>query len=242
VGAPYESDDSCPEFSGAAYVFLRQGDSWIVEKRFALGLCRNEGFGTSIALSDDGATLAVGIPGGRVSDDATTDEPTYLESGSGEDPKNNLLEKSGAVYVFTRSPSVWSSSAYVKASNPGEHDFFGSSLAISQDGAHLAVGARQEDSLSTGVDQDEGDNGATHAGAAYVFAIDERTYRREAYLKASNTGREEAFGNSIAMSADGSTVVVGAFREGGLATGVNSAVKDKDDMGEGAAYVFERIP
>ncbi len=348
IGAYNELVDGCDDFSGAAYVFARQNGAWSEQKRFGLDLCHNEKFGTSVSLSDDGATLAVGIPGGPVGDDATSDDPmypgmvhvylrgdagwgapvvvkvpnrsastgdefgrsvalsgdgstlavgatmdasradhggavyvstrdawttltrldasnpdqddgfgaavalsrdgstlaasAYLEDGSGADQKDNLVEQSGAVYVFTRSASAWNAPQYLKASNPDKLDFFGVSVAISQDGAHLVVGADQEDSSSTGVDQDESDNDGTNSGAAYVFANDGGTYRKEAYLKASNTARGEAFGKSVAMSADGSMVVVGAFREGGAVTGVNPAVEVKDNKKEGAAYVFHRIP
>jgi hypothetical protein len=56
---------------------------------------------------------------------------------------------------------------YVKASNTGAHDQFGRSVALSEDGNTLAVGAERESSSATGIDQ--ADNSSNGAGAVYVF-------------------------------------------------------------------------
>ena len=55
------------------------------------------------------------------------------------------------------------------------------------------------------------------AGALYPLTID--PLAQQAYLKASNTGADDYFGCSVAVSGD--TVVVGADREDSNATGVN---------------------
>jgi len=94
-------------------------------------------FGYSVALAGD--TLAVGVP----SEDSA----------------------SGAVYVFTRINGVWSQQAYVKASNPGGFDLFGSSIALAGD--TLAVGAFGEASANG----NQTDNSAPDSGAAYVFSL-----------------------------------------------------------------------
>ena len=59
----------------------------------------------------------------------------------------------------------------------------------------------------------------------------------EAYLKASNTGRSDQFGFSVAVSGD--TIVVGADSEDSGTTGVNS-MPDENASSAGAAYVFVR--
>jgi hypothetical protein len=59
--------------------------------------------------------------------------------------------------------------AYVKASNTEEFDEFGSGIALSRDGALLAVGAKFEDSAAKGSNGDQSDNGALDSGAVYVF-------------------------------------------------------------------------
>jgi hypothetical protein len=63
----------------------------------------------------------------------------------------------------------WSQQLYVKASNTGTYDSFGSAVALSTDAATLAVGARGEASASTGIGGDQADNSAMFAGAVYVF-------------------------------------------------------------------------
>jgi len=71
--------------------------------------------------------------------------------------------------VFTRSVATWTQQAYVKASNTGAGDHFGTSAALSSDGTTLAVGATGEDSSATGIGGNQADNSAVGAGAVYVF-------------------------------------------------------------------------
>ena len=59
---------------------------------------------------------------------------------------------------------------------------------------------------------------------------------QQAYLKASNTGYQDHFGLSVAVSND--TIVVGAFGESSNATGVNGNQSDNSASSAGAAYVF----
>jgi len=96
-------------------------------------------FGTSVALSGDGNTLAVGAPG---EDSALTGVRAGIVS---EATSGNGASNSGAVYVFARTGTTWLQQAYVKASNTGEGDNFGNSVALSGDGNMLAVGAPFED-------------------------------------------------------------------------------------------------
>ena len=72
----------------------------------------------------------------------------------------------------------------------------------------MVVGADHEDSSATGVNGDQNDNSAQNSGAAYVFVRSGTTWSQQAYLKASNTGDDDRFGYSVAVSGD--TVVVGA--------------------------------
>src|SRR5262249_53903558 len=143
---------------------------------------------------------------------------------------------SGAVYVFVRSGATWSQQAYLKASNTGVYDQFGSSVAISGD--TLVVGAKREASNATGVNGDQGDNSGPSSGAAYVFVRSGATWSQQAYLKASNTGVDDWFGFPVAIS--GNTLVVGAYREDSNATGVNGDQSLNGAPNSGAVYVFVR--
>lgn len=149
---------------------------------------------------------------------------------------NNDATTSGAAYVFTRTGAMWSQQAYLKASNTETIDQFGWSVGVSGD--TVVVGARAEDSSAMSVNGDQTDNSAEHAGAAYVFVHDSLGWSQQAYLKASNAECDDEFGWSVAVSGD--TVVVGAWREDGGATGVNGDQGDNSAPQAGAAYVFVR--
>ncbi len=75
------------------------------------------------------------------------------------------------------------------------------------------------------------------AGAVYPIVIDP-LFQQEAYVKASNTGRDDAFGFSVALSGD--TAVVGAPNEDSNATGFGGNQGSNAAMDAGAVYVFVR--
>src|SRR5207237_526584 len=81
--------------------------------------------------------------------------------------------------------------AYVKASNPGVNDHFGSSVALSRDGNTMAVAAHWESSAATGVNGNQNDDSIPQAGAVYVFTRTGTTWTQQAYIKASNTGKAD---------------------------------------------------
>ncbi|MFW5927417.1 MAG: FG-GAP repeat protein, partial [Wenzhouxiangella sp.] len=144
------------------------------------------------------------------------------------------VEADSARYPITIDPVI-QQQAYLKASNTGEGDEFGFSVAASGD--TVVVGAPREDSDASGVDGDQGDD-TFDAGAAYVFVRDGSDWTQQAYLKASNTDRIDWFGWSVAVSGD--TVVVGAMGEDSDATGVDGDKTDDSAEDSGAAYVFVR--
>src|SRR5688572_32346517 len=63
---------------------------------------------------------------------------------------------------------------------------------------------------------------------------------RIAYLKASNTGAGDSFGFSVSLSADGSTIAVGAMGEDSSSIGVDGDQSNDAAFGSGALYVFVR--
>ncbi|MEO8438605.1 MAG: FG-GAP repeat protein, partial [Spartobacteria bacterium] len=126
--------------------------------------------------------------------------------------------------------------AYAKASNTDPGDRFGHAVAVSGD--TVVVAADYEFSNATGVNGDQSDNSVFVSGAVYVFVRNGTTWSQQAYLKASNTGAGDQFGNSVAVSGD--TVVVGAAFESSNATGINGNESDNSASEAGAAYVFVR--
>jgi hypothetical protein len=144
------------------------------------------------------------------------------------------VDERGAHYPITIDPVA--QQAYLKASNTGANDFFGAAVAISGD--TVVVGAYGEDSAAAGVNGNQANNSAVDSGAAYVFVRSGNTWTEQAYLKASNTGANDLFGASVAIS--GNTVVVGAYGEDSAASGVNGNQADNSAFDSGAAYVFVR--
>lgn len=206
-----------------ARVFTRSGGAWAEQALLAGSNAEaGDGFGSSVAISGD--TVVIGATG---EDSAAT--------GVNGDETSNAASNSGAVYVFTRSGTVWTQQAYLKASNTGVDDAFGSKVAISGD--TIVVGTTAEDSNATGVDGDGGNNAASAAGAAYVFSRSGTTWTQQAYLKASNAEAGDGFGVSVAVSGD--TVVVGANWEDSSASGVDGN-QGNGSLESGAAYVFVR--
>ncbi|MES2469413.1 MAG: FG-GAP repeat protein, partial [Verrucomicrobiota bacterium] len=191
VGAPGEdskatgingnpADDSGPD-SGAAYLFTRSGTMWTQQAYLKAGnTAAGDQFGLSVAVS--GNTVVVGA---NLADNSALD--------------------AGAAYVFTRNGTEWTQQAYLKAGNTGQDDLFGSSVAVSGD--TVVIGAAGEDSNAIGVNGNQADNSATYSGAAYVFARNGAAWTQQAYLKAGNTGEDDLFGSSVAVSGD--TVVIG---------------------------------
>jgi trimeric autotransporter adhesin len=123
--------------------------------------------------------------------------------------------------------------AYGKASNTGDDDYFGYSVALSGD--TLAVGAAYEDSAGRGVDGNQAGNAASNSGAVYVFRRAGTAWQQEAYLKASNTGADDYFGG-VALSVD--TLAVATNHEDSEAQGVDGNQDDNGATDSGAVYIF----
>lgn len=130
---------------------------------------------------------------------------------------------------------------YFKASNTGAYDELGTAVALSEDGNTLVVSARREASNATGIGGDQANNSVLSAGAVYVFVRDKPgVWSQQAYIKASNTGVGDRFGDIVALSSDGNTLAVGAYREGSNATGIGGDQADNSAGYAGAVYVFVR--
>jgi hypothetical protein len=248
VGAQHESsnargmngnqaDDSLYA-SGAVYVFTRTGANWSQQAYIkASNPGRSDHFGSSIALSRDGNTLVVGAP-----------FESSAATGINGNQADDSLPQAGAVYVFTRRGNTWSQQAYIKASNTGiageggDGDEFGFSVAISDDGSTIAAGSNSEDSNANGINGNQADDSASSAGAVYVFRRTGNLWAQQAYVKSDAppmAAPGDQFGYSVALNADGSTLAVGAYDEGGSARGVNGAI-DGMRNGSGAVYVYRR--
>jgi hypothetical protein len=95
-----------------------------------------------------------------------------------------------------------------------------------------------EASNATGVNGVETDNSASFSGAVYVFTRSGASWTQQAYVKASNTGADDQFGWSVALSADGNTLAVGAVGEDSNAMGVNGDQTNNSASYSGAVYLY----
>ncbi|MFG1489850.1 hypothetical protein ABMA58_11430, partial [Oceanospirillum sp. HFRX-1_2] len=206
--------------SGAVYVFVHSGTVWSQQAYIQASNTEagdqfgsTEGawtFGTAVSLSGDGHTLAVGAA--FESSNAT---------GINGNQNDNSASRSGAVYVFTRIGSDWPQQAYIKASNTDAEDRFGHAVSLSADGNTLAVGALGQDSNAIGINGNQHDKSLANSGAVFIFKRNQGSWAQQSFVKASNAGGTDMFGGSVSLSADGSTLAVGAHTEDGGATGVD---------------------
>jgi len=194
-----------------------------------------DGFGTSVSVSGDGNTAVIGTPytvansisnGGSVyifvrsgntwtqqakltsSDVADNDHlgisvsvshdgNTFITGAFLEDP--NSTTNGGSAYVFTRSGTTWTQQAKLVSSDVESNDEFGLSVSISGDGDTAIVGAYREASITPGYP----------SGSAYVFTRSGTSWSQEAKIIGSGVDRGEQFGESVDISYDGNTVIIG---------------------------------
>jgi len=225
--------------AGAVYVFTRTAGVW-TQQAYVKASNTNDPtaggdqFGHALALK--GETLVVGA---------------YLEdscaTGIDGNQADEGCQRAGAVYIFTRSSTVWSQAAYVKAIHPGLPGFESFGYEVALDGNTLVVSAGDHH-CATGYNPPPGSNDCIAAGAVYVFTRTATSWAQRAYVKASNTEAFDFFGEGIAVS--GNTLVVGALGEDSCATGINGNQNDNNCtgfpppesnsnlFGAGAAYVY----
>ncbi|MCA2971618.1 MAG: hypothetical protein INH43_24140, partial [Acidobacteriaceae bacterium] len=222
AGVNGNDGDNSSTASGAAYVFVRSGSSWSQQAYLkASNPDLGDNFGVAVAISGDTV-----VAGARYEASSA--------AGVNGNQSSNLMSGAGAAYIFVRNAGAWSQQAYLKASNPGDQDEFGYSVAI--DGDTVAVAARYEASNATGVNGPLGTGGCTaaeatcqpgtqsnnamaSAGAFYVFVRQSGSWTQEVYGKASNTGAGDRV-RVVALS--GGTLVAGAWGEDSDATGLNA--------------------
>jgi hypothetical protein len=229
VGVDADPTDNTANNAGAVSVFVRAGSEWSHQQYIkASNTGANDYFGFRVVLSSDGDTMAVSAP---YEDGSSTGVGGMDDNGT---------TNSGAVYVFVRAGEEWMQQAYIKATNTDVNDFFGTSIALSSDGDTLVVGADSEDSGATNVGGDQLNNSVDSAGAVYVYTRTNTVWQYQAYLKASNTDPFDRFGTSVAVSADGNWIAVGAIGEASNATGVAGNQPNDLMPKSGAVYMFSR--
>ncbi len=249
VGAPQDASlTGGGGQTGVAVVFTRAAGAWGEQQRIAgsvNGMVPAAAQGTSVALSADGNTAAVGAPGynnGDPSDGAvfiitringvwsqqgsaligtgatsggshqgqsvalSADGNTLLEGGPAD---NGGGASSGAAWAFTRSGGVWSPQSGKLFLPASSATLQGQSVALSANGNVGIVGAP-----------------GSGPGQVLVYARSGGTWSQQGgSLQGTGGDNNTAQGASVALSADGNTML-----EGG----------DGYNNGAGAAWVFRR--
>jgi hypothetical protein len=111
----------------------------------------------------------------------------------------NSKSNQGSVTVFGRSGGKWVQQEVLADANGAAKDWFGYSMAISKDGNTLAIGAVYAD-VAGKVDQ----------GNVLVYARSGSAWTLQETLIGKAGAAGDVFGVSVALSADGNTVAVGA--------------------------------
>ena len=216
--------------SGGVFVYSRVNGAWSTTPVYikASDVDLGDQFGSAVALSD--TTLLVGAP--------KQDSPT-----DGIEMTNAAID-SGAVYAFVATNGGWvQSSRIIKASNIGSGDNFGSAVAMSDAGDIVIVGAPNEDGDGTGIDPVDTET-KENSGAAYRFVRSDPgnglppEWTSPQRFKAMNSGAGDLYGSSVAVSASGDVLAVGAPQEDG------TSLEVPNDEGDnvGAVYVYTRLP
>jgi hypothetical protein len=161
VGAVFD-DTAAGTNAGSAYVFTRSSGVWTEQQKLtASDGWTWAGFGRSVAIGKD--TVIVGAPFYHV------DAP-----------------EEGAAYVFTRTNSVWTQHQRLITADSSAEDFFGYSVAISDETAIVSA--------------------LLGAGSAYVFTQTGGIWTQQQKLTPDEDYSQ--FGGSVAIS--GENVIVGA--------------------------------
>jgi len=166
----------------------------------------DDGFGSALAVSEDGTTAIIGA------------------SGDGDPNGRNA----GSAYVFEDSDGSWSQQAKLTADDGDDGDRFGISAAVSADGTTAIIGAQNDEDPNVEELYEEA------SGSAYVFEASDGSWSQQAKLFADDGDYDDRFGCSVALSDDGTTAVIGAYGD----EDPNGNGEYGDD-GAGAAYVFE---
>jgi phage shock protein PspC (stress-responsive transcriptional regulator) len=199
VGA-WSDDDNGQSDSGSVYIFIRSGSSWTQQAKLTAGADAGDSdrFGYNVSISGDGSTAIVGA---------------YYDDDNGQ-------SNSGSAYIFVRSGSSWTQQQKLTAgADAGASDYFGWSVSISSDGNTVIVGAYYDD-----------DNGQSNSGSAYIFVRSGSSWTQQQKLTAgADAGAGDYFGQSVSISSDGSTAIVGARRD-----------DDNGQSNSGSAYIFVR--
>ncbi|MBA3459735.1 MAG: hypothetical protein H0T46_07225 [Deltaproteobacteria bacterium] len=221
--------------TGAIVLFERTGEVWSPGPELAPAVPEsNGGFGRSCAFSADGKTLAVAADnadalrgllhvftesGGAWSEDVVpspgTPVGTLFSYSVALSARGDVLvtsapredgsaPQSGAAYVFERGGGAWVQRARLIASDALANETLGFNVALDAAGDRVLVGVENDS------------HAGTLSGAARVFDRVGASWEQTMYLVAPEPRANDVFGDSVALSADGSIIAIGGRGLGGV--------------------------
>lgn len=101
--------------------------------------------------------------------------------------------------MFARAGSTWTQQRILQPGDKATGDFFGSAVALSMDGHTALIGAATKS-----------DDGKNSNSDAYLFGLAGIRWAQQQKLQPGDSAGDDGFGHAVALSADGSTALVGA--------------------------------
>jgi len=121
-------------------------------------------------------------------------------------------QANGAVRILTKSNNAWTQSASIVTPSNSNTDYFDYALAMSADGTTLVIGVMSANGT------------ASQQGQALIYKLSGGTWSLFQTLTNTQAGQDDNFGESVAISGDGSVVFIGATRGDISAQNPNSGV------------------
>jgi hypothetical protein len=175
---------------GAAWVFTRSGNTWTEQQKIVptdeTSFARRSEFGKSVALSADGNTALIGGP---------------------NDGNTTSINRVGAAWVYARSGTTWAEQQKIVPTDESDEygtldSQFGFSVALSADGDNALIG---------------GPSGNC-AGNAWVYTRSGTSWTEQQKIVPNDEDSRSPycgeFGDSVALSANGNTALMGDRQDG----------------------------
>jgi hypothetical protein len=210
INESYDENGANPiSKAGAVYVFTgTNGTHWQQQQKLVASGVNSrkveDFFGDSVSIYGD--TIVVGS------------SQSYDENGA------NFVSKAGAIYVFTRSGTVWTQQQKLVADSRNVEDFFGYSSHVYED--TIVAGAYGHSFDVNGL------NSTYSAGAAFVFTRSGTVWAQQQKLVADSRNAQDYFGRSVSIYSN--TAVIGSYGHPFDTSGLNSVYQ------AGAVYTFTR--
>ena len=227
VGAPNKLITQNQAGQGSVYLFTKSSEVWTQTAK----VIANDGkggdyLGSSVAMSDDGGTLAAGADGANavyifsksgggwtqeaklIASDAipgdglgmsvavSQDGTTVVSGAYNKTVGSNASQ--GVIYVFKKTISGWIQAGRLSASNGDASDNLGKAIAMNSAGSVLVAGA-------------PGRNNSK--GTSYSATVSASSWSLLSEISATDGVAQDYFGGSIALSGNADLLEIGAYNK-----------------------------